>query len=384
VRFLPLVWSALKRKKLRTALTVLSILVAFVLFSLLSAIGKAFEMGVDVAGADRLVVRHKVSLIQPLPISYQERIRRLGGVAEVTHASWFGGVYQNPRNFFPQLPVEPEAYLRMFPEFQLSPEERAAWLATRTGAVAGATIAERFGWEVGDRIPIQATIWRPKGGGDTWEFDLVGIYEGAEKETDETQFFFRYDYFDENRAFGQGLVGWYNLRVADPDQASGVARRIDDEFANSPAETKTETEGAFVQAFAEQVGDIGAIVVAILSAVFFTILLVAGNTMGQAVRERTTELGVLKAIGFSGRQVLALVLAEAFALAVLGGGLGLALGWALVSRGDPTGGALPIFFFPAERLLLGVALVALLGAAAGLLPAVQAMRLEIHEALRRG
>jgi len=383
MKFGGLVWANLRRRKIRTLLTLLSILVAFVLFGYLSAIRQALAQGVDVAGADRLVVRHKVSIIQFLPENYESQIEQIPGVAEAVHATWFGGIYQKPSNFFPQLPVKPEEYLRMYPEFLLSAEEKARWLETRTGAVVGRATAERFGWKVGDRVPIQATIWTHGGGKKTWEFDIVGIYDGAEQGTDTTVFLFRWDFFDEARDWGRGEVGWYVVRVADPDQAVAVARRIDEEFANSPAETKAETEGAFVQGFAEQVGNIGAIMVAILAAVFFTILLVAGNTMAYSVRERTGELAVLKAVGFTDGQVLGLVLAEALALASLGGLLGLGLGWFLISLGDPTHGALPIFYFPSRDIVIGAVLVIALGVAAGILPALQASRLRIADALRR-
>jgi putative ABC transport system permease protein len=381
---LGLLAAGFKRHKLRLVLTGLSILVAFVLFGYLVAIRKAFEMGVDVAGADRLIVRHKVSLIQMLPASYEADMERLPGVVDATPQSWFGGIYQDPKNFFGQFPVKPQEYLAMYPEFQLPPEQLEAWLRTKTGAVAGRATASKFGWKIGDRIPIQATVWRPETGGNTWEFELVGIYDGKEKETDTTQFLFRDDYFQENRAFGEGTIGWYVLRVGDPNRAAAIATAVDEIFANSPAETKTETEGAFAQSFANQMGNIGAIVTAILSAVFFTILLVAGNTMAQAVRERTQEIGVLKALGFANGEVLALVLGESVLLTVAFGGLGLALGYALVSQGDPTGGFLPIFFFPPEDLVLGAVLVLLLGLAAGALPALAAMRLRTVEALRRG
>ena len=383
MKFGGLVWANLRRRKIRTLLTLLSILVAFILFGYLSAIRQALAQGVDVAGADRLVVRHKVSIIQFLPENYESQIEQIPWVAEAVHATWFGGIYQKPSNFFPQLPVKPEEYLPMYPEFLLSAEEKARWLETRTGAVVGRATAERFGWKVGDRVPIQATIWTHGGGKKTWEFDIVGIYDGAEQGTDTTVFLFRWDFFDEARDWGRGEVGWYVVRVADPDQAVAVARRIDEEFANSPAETKAETEGAFVQAFAEQVGNIGAIMIAILAAVFFTILLVAGNTMAYSVRERTGELAVLKAVGFTDGQVLGLVLAEALALASLGGLLGLGLGWFLISLGDPTHGALPIFYFPSRDIVIGAVLVIALGVAAGILPALQASRLRIADALRR-
>lgn len=383
MKYLHLLWSNLKRKKVRTSLTILSILVAFVLFGYLSAIRVALGQGVDVAGADRLVVRHKVSLIQPLPISYQARMEAVAGVDVVIHQTWFGGIYQDPKNFFAQIPVDPEPFLDMYPEYVLSDEERQAWLSTRTGAIAGATTAKRFGWKVGDRIPIEATIWRQADGRTTWEFDLVGIYEGTEKGTDTSQFFFRYDYFDEARAGGKGLVGWYIVRVTDPDLSAGVAQLIDDEFANSPAETKAESEGAFLQAFAKQIGNIAAIMMAILSAVFFTILLVAGNTMAQSVNERIGELAVLKSLGFTHRGVMGLVLAESCFIAALGGALGLAIAWLLISLGDPTNGALPIWFFPIRDVGIGVIVIGLLGLAAGILPALQAMRLRIADALRR-
>ncbi len=383
MKFFHLIWGNLKRRKLRTLLTLLSVLVAFVLFGVLSAVKQALNGGVTVAGADRLIVRHKVSIIQALPGTYEARILRIPGVAAAAHLSWFGGVYQDPRNFFPQMPVVPEEMLAIYPEFLLPPEAKKAWLATRTGAIVGRKTAQRFGWKLGDRIPIQSAIWAKKDGSHLWEFDLVGIFDGKEKGTDTTQLFFRYDFFDEARALGTGLVGWYVMRVKDPARAVEIARRVDEEFANSPAETKTETEGAFVQAFAKQIGDVALITAAILGAVFFTILLVTANTMAQAVRERTGELGVLKALGFTNGRVMALVLAESCLLSGLGGVLGLGLAWVAISRGDPTGGMLPLFFFPTRDLLLGLAISLALGLATGIIPAVQAMRLRVATALRR-
>jgi len=384
MRYLYLVYSNLKRKKTRTLLTFLSVLVAFVLFGYMAAIEKALEIGVSVVGADRLVVRHKVSLIQPLPESYEADMEQIDGIVDATHATWFGGVYQDPTNFFMQSPVKPLEYLEMYPEYLLDDEEIEAWLNTRTGVVVGRALADQFEWEIGDRIPIQATIWPKADGSQLWEFDLVGIYEGAEQATDTTQFLFRYDYFDEARPpQARGIVGWYIVRVEDPDRSAEIANAIDERFANSPAETSAETELAFVQGFAKQIGNIGKIMTGILSAVFFTILLVAGNTMAQTVRERIEEIGVLKAIGYTGRQVLGLVLAESLLLAGGAGLVGLGIAWWLIAAGDPTGGAFPVFFFPPEDLVMGVVLALLLGVAAGALPATQAMRLQVSEALRR-
>jgi putative ABC transport system permease protein len=383
MKYIYLVWSNLKRKKMRTVLTLLSIMAAFVLFGYLGAIRQGFSQGIDVAGMDRLITRHRVTIIQLLPENYEQRIEQVDGVVDAAHQTWFGGVYQKPSNFFPQIPVEPEEYLAMYPEILLPGDQLEAWLETRSGAIAGRKTAERFGWKVGDRIPINATLWTRKGGERTWEFDLVGIYDGAEDGTDTTQFLFRYDFFHESRAMGQGMVGWYTVRIRDPERAAETAEAIDTLFANSPAETKTEPEGAFLQAFANQVGDIGLIMMSIISAVFFTILLVAGNTMAYSVRERTNELAVLKAVGFSDTGVVALVLGESFLLTALGGGSGLALAWLLVSMGDPTGGSIPIFYIPGGYLLLGVALIGAMALIAGILPALQAQRLRIADALRR-
>ncbi len=383
MKFLHLVRKNLTRKKARTIFTLLSILVAFLLFAYLGAIRQAFSMGIDMAGQDRLLLRHKISLIQLLPISYLDRIAAEPGVKDVAHFTWFGGIYQDPKNFFPQMPCDPERLLRLYPEYLLPEEHKKAWLAERTGAIAGRYLADRYGWKIGDRIPIQGTIWRPKTQGDTWEFTLVGIYEGKEKGTDTTGFFFRYDYFDEMRRFGQGLMGWYVIRIDDPDRAVEIAAAIDGTFANSEYETKTEPEKAFMQGFANQVGNVGAIITAVVTGVFFMILLVSGNTMAQSVRERISELAVLKTLGYTGGLVLTLVLVESLLLASVGGGLGLALGWLLASFGDPTPGFLPIFFVPVSWLGVGVGLIAALGLLAGAIPASQAMRLRIVDALRR-
>lgn len=383
MRFVFLVWSNLKRKKLRTLLTLLSICVAFVLYGLLCTVREAFTAGVNIAGADRLIVRHKVSLLMLVPATYGPRMERISGVVSAVHWTWFNGVYQNePKNFFGSFPVNPELFLAMHPEFKLPDEARQAWLGTRTGAIIGRTLAERFGWKIGDRVPLTSPIWLRKGEG-AWEFDIVGVYEGAKQGVDTSSLFFRFDYFDEGRAQGEGLVGWYFVRVQDPDHAADVARAIDAEFANSPYETKTEPEGAFAQGFVQQVGSIGTILVAILSAVFFTILLVAGNTMAQAVRERTAELGLLKAVGFTNGRVVTLVLAESLLIAAFGGLTGLALAWLFTLRGSPVPSMLPVFYLPARFLVIGTGLVFALGFAAGILPAVQAMRLGIATALRR-
>jgi putative ABC transport system permease protein len=382
MKFLPLVWKNVWRKKIRTTFTLLSLFVAFLLFGLLMTIRMAFTFGVDVAGADRLILIHKVSLIMPLPIAYQPRLQAVPGVEVATHNTWFGAYYQDPSNFFANIVVDPEPFMQIYPEYVLPPDQMQAWLADRQGVIIGRDLADRFGWKIGDRVPLTATIWHPRDGSGTWYFNIAGIYDGADG-VDKTQFFMRYDYIDEARAGGQGAIGWFIVKIADPDQAVALSRTFDEMFANSPAETKTTTEKGFIEGFAKQMGDIGAIMIAISTAVLFTIGLVAASTMVQSVRERTNELAVLKTLGFSGAAILVLVLAESLFIAALGGGLGLALAWLIVQGGDPTGGMLPIFVLPPRDVVLGVALIGLVGLLAGAMPALGAMRLRITDALRR-
>ena len=384
MKFIPLIWRNLLRRKIRTLMTIGSIFIAFLLFGLLMAIRAAFSMGVDIAGADRLVAIHKVSLIQLMPRSYLERIRAVEGVSDVTHANWFGGYYQEPSNFIANFAVEPEPYLRMYPEFTVPEEQKKAWFANRTGAVVGIATAEKFGWKVGDRVPLISPIYR-KPDGLPWEFTIEGIYDSTLKGTDKTMFLFHYDYVNETfrNMPVANLVGWYIIRVADPATSDQLAKRIDAMFANSSTETKTATEKAFVSDFAKQVGDIGAIMVAIASIVMFFILFVAGNAMAQSIRERTSELAVLKTVGFSDGRILTLVLVESCVIALLGGSLGLLIAWAVIAQGDPTNGMLPAFYFPVRDLVLGIVLVFVLGIGTGLLPALQAQRLKIVTALRR-
>jgi putative ABC transport system permease protein len=382
MRYLHLIWRNVWRRWFRTTFTLLSIFIAFILFGMLMTIRNSFTFGVEIAGLDRLVLINKIALIMPLPLAYESRIAAVPGVEVVTHNTWFGGIYQDPSNFFAQMAVLPEKFMQIYEEFQLPPDQMKAWLADRQGAIVGRDLADRFGWSIGDRIPLQATIWQPKGGGTTWEFNVVGIYDGADG-IDKTQFFFRYDYLDENRVLGEGSVGWYVVKIADPSRSQALAAQFDDMFANSSFETKTTTERGFAESFANQVGDIGAMMIAILSVVLFTILLVAANTMAQSVRERTSEVGVLKTLGFSGGTILMLVLAESLLLAIVGGSAGLLLAWILVQGGDPTGGLLPIFTLPERDIVLGVVVMIALGLVAGLPPALTAMRLKITDALRR-
>ena len=382
MKYLHLIWAELFRRKTRTVLTILSVLAAFLLFGLLDAVRVAFTVPDEsLDGAKRLVVSSKLSIIQPLPYSLKAQIDRIDGVEKSGYANWFGGIYQDQKNFFPNFAVSPE-YIDLYPELVLPPEQKKAFAETRTGAVVGENLAKKFGWKLGDKIPLQATIFPNKTGGNTWTFDLVGIFHGAtpEDRRNEDQMIFRYDYFDEGRTFGSGTVGWYVVKAADPSQANRIAQQIDKLSANSANETKTQTEKEFQLAFVKQLGDIGLIVTSIMAAVFFTILLLTGNTMAQAVRERIPELAVLKTIGFGNRTVLGLVLGEALLLIALGGfiGLGLAAGAAKGLSAAFQGG---VFALTPRSWLLGALIILALGLIVGLPPALRAMRLKIVDAL---
>lgn len=384
MKYFALIWKNAWRKKARTLLTTLSVFVAFLLYALLNGIGYAFNIGADVANAERLIVIDKVSLINPLPISYMNRIKTTPGVAAVTHASWFGGFYQDARNQFAQFPTDPYGYFAMYPELIIPKEQLDAFANTRTGAVVGHELAAQYGWKVGDRIPIQATIWTKADGGRTWEFDLVGIFSSNDPRGSSAFMLMHYDYFEEARAFGKGTVGWYVLRVNTGANPVEIANAIDAGFANSPNETETSTEAAFAASFAKQFGNIALIVQLILGAVFFTLLLVAGNTMAQSIRERIPEIAVLKTVGFADRSVLFVVLAESILIMSIGGILGLACGWILVQGlASQMGAFLPGIYLSAGAMLLGAAWMLGVGLLAGIFPAMKAMRLTIVEALAR-
>lgn len=381
MKYFGLLWAGLFRKRARAILTMASLVVAFLLFGLLQAVQSAFVAGVDVSNAGRLITNGRYSIIDLLPISHAQRIAATPGVEAVTHATWFGGQYQDPANFFPKFPVEPEAYLDLYPEIMLSAAQREAFINTRTGVVVAKGLADRFQWSIGDRIPIIADIWQGKDG-NTWQFDLVGIYELPEDSNLGDSMLINYSYFDENRAGAQGQVGWFISRMSDPNQAGEVAAAIDQQFLNSNNETKSATEQEFFLSFAKQIGNIGLIVTAILGAVFFTIVLVTGNTMSQAVRERIPELAVLKTLGFSNQKVLALVLSESVLLSLIGGGIGLLIAFVLVPGvAQAMRGFLPGMAFTPGALGLGVVVAVVLGVVVGLFPALKAMRLSIVDAL---
>jgi putative ABC transport system permease protein len=382
--YLQFLLSNLGRKKARTILTLLSIMIAFLLFGLLRSLAAAFDQGAEIAGEDRLVSINKISLIQPLPEAYLPKVQALEGVDKATSANWFGGYYQDPKNQFPQFPIVAEEYFEIYKEMITLPEEQMqAWKKNRMGVVIGKALVDRFKWKIGDRIPLIG-MFQKEDGSTTWEFVIEGIYEAKSKGADTSAMLMHYDYFEEARQYGKGTLGWLIIQVKDPKQSAQVAAAVDALFANSPAETKTSSEKDFAKSFAKQFGDIGLITTLILGAVFFTMLLVAGNTMAQSFRERIPELAILKTLGFSDLAVMILVLAEAIVISLLGGLIGLFLAKIfIISNAESLAATLPGLNLSSTMMVFGVGLMFLFGLLAGIIPALQGLQLNIVAALRR-
>jgi putative ABC transport system permease protein len=379
MKYFPLIWAGLWRKRTRTIFTLLSIITAFLLFGLLQGINAAFSKGVTGANVDRLYVQSRVSFTEPLPFADLTQIEAVPGVSAVAYSTWFGTYYQDPKNFVFSFPVDGERYFNLYPEFKLPPDQLDAMTHTRTGAVIGRQLAEKYGWKVGDKVPLHSQIWTRKDDRSSdWTFDVVGIYDDPEDTARANQFLFNHTYFDEGRSFGKGTVGWYIARISDPSQAAPVAAAIDKLFANSPYETKTVTEKENAQSFLKQIGDINFIVDAIVGAVLFTLLFLTGNMMMQSVRERIPELAVLKTLGFSDTGVLALVLSEALLLCLISASIGLAIAaLAFPALKDVIG----VLHLPVIVILAGLGIAMLLALASGLPPAWRARQLSIVDAL---
>ena len=383
MKYFSLVWSALFRSKTRTLLTLMSVITAFLLFGLLDSVRVAFNSGGGVDGANRLVVASKLSITQMLPSSLDRQVASVPGVRKVATGTWFGGIYQDARNFFPNFSIG-EGYLDLYPEYIIDPEQRRAFDGDQAGAVVGRTLANKFGWKIGDTIPLQATIFPNADGSNNWPLTLRAIFDirDSKRKGEEQQLFMHWKYFDESNTMMKNRVSWLVVQLEDPAQASRIAQAIDAISENSDRETKSQTEQAFNQSFAKQFADIGLIVTAIMAAVFFTLLLLTGNTMAQAVRERIPELAVLKTLGFTNTAVLWLVLAESILLIVLGGMLGMSLASAIIPViGAASGGMVALGGIPSETWTLGLILMVLIGVLVGALPALRAMRLSIVDAL---
>jgi putative ABC transport system permease protein len=384
--WISLTWANLTRRKLRLVFTLLSIILAFLMFGMLDALRTSLSMSVNLTGADRLIALSKVSIIDSYPVSHYEKTRAVEGVASVVHLNWFGGVYKEGTMQIPVFPMNVEEFFNVYPEVKITPEEFTAWKADRQGIVIGKVLADRYNWKKGDRIPIKSSIFRKSNNSDTWEFNVVAIYTVENSAGwDNQSAMFHYDYYNESLQFGRNEIGWMTIKVKDPDQSEAVAKRIDAVFANSSDETKTGTEKAFTKQFMEQIGNIGKILISVVFAVFFTMLLVTANTMAQSVRERTNEIGVLKTLGFSAGAILRLVIGEALFLTIVGGLIGFGLAYLAVGGLQPMMKTyFPIFEIDSSTIITALVLMIALGVITGLWPAVSAMRLKITDALRRG
>jgi putative ABC transport system permease protein len=384
MKYLPLIWATLWRRKTRTIFTLLSIVVAFLLFGVLETVDYAFAhpTGTTVAGSDMLITVNKYSITLSLPISDVQEVRAVPGVAEVTWISWFGGYYQEPKNFIFAVPIDTDTYFNLHKgDFTVSDADMQAFRNTRSGALVSAALMKKYGWKVGDRVPLHSTIWPQKDGSLDWTFDIVGVYDVADtgkQNNQASQFLFHYEMFDEGRSFGKGKIGWLEERVDDPSRAAAISNQIDALFANSPDETKTQSSKEFALAFLKQVGDIGFVLRAILGAVFFTLLFLTGNTMMQSVRERIPELAVLKTLGFGNGTIVTMVIAESLLLCGIGALLGLA--FSLAAQPLLKQGLQGVDLSP-WALVPGLFIAVLLAAIVGLPPALRAMRLNIIDAL---
>jgi len=381
-----LIFKNLFRRKLRAGLMIFSIFIAFAIFGVLASFERAFNAGQELAAADRLVTVNKINFTQPLPYSYYGRISGMEGVKRVTFANWFGGYYQDPKQFLITFAVEPRSYMDvMAEEFDIAPDAQAAFVRTRTAALVGETVAKKYGWKAGDRVPLSSSIFSQKNGARSWDFDVVGIIKPKKPLIDTNFVLFQYEYFNETRSFGKDTIGWLLLQTTSPAINDKVIKTIDETFANSPFETATDTEKAFNKAFMAQLGNIALIVTLVVGAAFVTILMIVGNTMMMAIRERSREIAVLKALGFPGGRVLRLVLGETLLLALIGGlaGLGAA---ALVTAAmrESLANFVPGLAIDAQVAAMALALMVALGLATGLMPAVNALRLKVAAGLGRG
>lgn len=378
MRFLPLVLANLKRHKLRTILTILSVAVALFLFASLRTVVTTLSAGAEVSSASRMVVQNATSFIQPLPASYATRLAAVPHVTGVTWANWFGGKYGDGKKFFAQFAIEPESYLRMYPEIQVPDDQKQAFFRERSAVLVGEGLIKAFGWKVGDNVTLQGTIFP----GD-WTFTIRGIYHPTLKEYGDDSFMFHYDYLYE-RVPDRVSPGWFILKIDNADASPMVAKEIDDQFRNSPAPTKTGTEKQFAAGFAGMWGNVKLLMSTIGMAVVFAILLVTANAMMMNQRERISEVAVMKTVGFSDRRIFGLVIIEAAVISLTGAVLGLGLAAllpALTGFGD--GGFLPGYRVTPGTALIGATVAILLTFASGIFPAVQAARLPVVQALRR-
>lgn len=380
-----LIYKNLTRKKLRLTLTVFSIFIAFTIFGAVSALKGSLDSGIEMSADNRLVTVNKINFTVPLPYAYVNKIRAMEGVKNVTHANWFGGYYQEPTVQIISMAVDPDTYFDVYNELLVNPEHMQQWRANQTGMLVGERLAKVYGWQVGDRVPISSNIFSQKTGGQTWEFTVDGIFSAEDAKVDTGYMVFHYRYFRETNSYGGDNVGWLVLTTDDATLNESVAKAIDEAFANSSAETETSTEKAFNKAFLEQIGNIGLIIFGVVFMAFFTILVVVGNTMVLAIRERTNEIAVLKTLGFTSLRIFNMVLAESLLLAFIGGLLGLGAATLIVAAmSEQLARFLPSIAVGPDVIGQALVYMTLLGLITGIAPALNALRLNIVTAFSRG
>jgi len=371
------------RHRLRTLLTILGITVAILAFGLLQTVISAWYAGVNASSSARLVSRNAISLVFSLPIAYQDRIRRIEGVSSVSYANWFGGVYVTEKNFFPSFAIEPNSYLALYPEFLLKPDEKRAFLQDRKGCVIGRKLAERFGWKIGDSIPLKGTIFP-----GNWEFVVRGIYSGAEKSTDESQFFFHWAYLNETLkktvARRADQIGVYIIGLKNPQAAAEVSLAVDATFKNSLAETLTETEKAFQLSFVSMTEAIVVAIRIVSFVVIIIIMVVVANTMAMTARERIGEYAIFKAMGFQAHHIAGMVFGESLFITGVGGGVGILLTFPVAQKfGQLMGNFFPVFQVARSTLYMDLLFCLIVGVVAGIFPTWRAARITIADGLRR-
>lgn len=376
----------LTRNKLRFVLNSFAIFVAFFLFGVLGSLKSAFEAGIELSADDRMIVVNKINFTQPLPIAYVNKVRAVQGVNIASYANWFGGYYQDQRKPIVAIAVDPESYLEVYTDLVLDEALYAAWRNNQQGVIVGDKMAKAYGWQIGDSIPISSSIFSKDDGSHTWDMIVEGIFSGKSAQTDTSFLLFHYKYFIETQTFGKDWIGWIVLSTKDPSLNESVAEEIDAMFANSTAETETSSEKQFNKAFLEQVGSIGLIITSVVFAAFFTILLIVGNAMALAVRERIKEIAVLKTLGFSAPHVFRLVLVESLLMSFIGGLLGLTLAAfviAGISEVPQLSNMFPKLILSKSIAMQAVGYMTALGLLTGFFPAYRAMQLNIIEALNR-
>ena len=381
-----IVYKNLTRKKLRLFLTCFAIFIAFLIFGAVTSLQGALNAGVEMAADNRLMVMHKTNFTLPLPYAYVNKVKSVEGVSHVTHANWFGGYYQQPENQIVTLAVDPQSYFDVYSEFVVNPEQLRRWQNNQTGAMVGEVLAKAMNWKVGDRIPISSNIFSQSGGGHTWELTIDGIFASPEVPAETNNMVFHYDYFNESHSFSDGgnTVGWLILTTENTERNEAIIKQIDEGFANSQAETETTTEKAFSKAFVEQIGNIGLIIFSVVFTAFFIILVVVGNTMVLAIRERTGEIAVLKTLGFSSRRIFAMVLTESCLLSFLGGLIGLGAAWLIITGASKQFERfLPSLSLDQSVVIQALAYMLLLGLITGIIPAIRALRLNIVSGFSR-